>query len=581
MARMIPSVISPEVKSNAEKRIFKWFQEAPGTDDWVVLHSLGLAQHDTLLYGEIDFLVLAPRLGIFAMEVKGGRVKRVEGKWQFINRYGHIDEKKRGPFDQAKEGIHSLISALETKVDFEHRHIPKTMYSYGVMFPDIEYSSVGVEEAEWQVFDCNDKEDVVGFVKRLSKNSIIRWEETYGPYDKDKIVNADDVNYLAKLLRGDFDKAVAMSAKIRYAEQELIELTNRQYACIDQLEDNKRGVVRGPAGTGKTLIAVEEAKRMAVDGRRVALLCYNASLGKWFQSYFDTAPQEMKPEYVGTLHGLLMKVVEHAGKKITVPTDEAAKEEFYSTVLPNIAEEVLLSVPYEFDEIIIDEAQDLLNDKYLDLLDLLIVKGLERGKWKFFGDFSRQAIYSDGEDEESLLERLEDRTSFIKFKLVENCRNTKQICEDIQTITGFKAPSDLWSKVDGIPVEHEICDGDEAAVIKLEEIIDKLITKGIEKEKITILSPKRRQNSIVDRLDKFKVTEYSFSATKEITFSTIHSFKGLENTVIIITDIDTYSCDQLMYVGLSRARSALYLIENKNAHKEYNELLTRRLLNGR
>ena len=72
MAIMIPSVISPEVKSSAERKIFEWFQNAPGTDKWIVLHSLGITTHNKVIYGETDFLVLAPQLGIFALEVKGG-----------------------------------------------------------------------------------------------------------------------------------------------------------------------------------------------------------------------------------------------------------------------------------------------------------------------------------------------------------------------------------------------------------------------------------------------------------------------------------------------------------------------------
>lgn len=85
MARMIPSVISPSTKSAAERRIFKWFKEAEGTEDWVVFHSLGIAQHQTLIQGEVDFLVVAPKYGIFALEVKGGRVKRQDGMWYFTN----------------------------------------------------------------------------------------------------------------------------------------------------------------------------------------------------------------------------------------------------------------------------------------------------------------------------------------------------------------------------------------------------------------------------------------------------------------------------------------------------------------
>lgn len=46
MAIMIPSVISPEVKSSAERKIFEWFQNALGTDKWIVLHSLGITKQN-------------------------------------------------------------------------------------------------------------------------------------------------------------------------------------------------------------------------------------------------------------------------------------------------------------------------------------------------------------------------------------------------------------------------------------------------------------------------------------------------------------------------------------------------------
>ena len=88
MARMIPSVISPEIKSNAERKIFEWFRDDPETEGWVVLHSLGIANHRTVLYGELDFFVIAPKLGVFALEVKGGRVSCNEGIWSFTNKYG-------------------------------------------------------------------------------------------------------------------------------------------------------------------------------------------------------------------------------------------------------------------------------------------------------------------------------------------------------------------------------------------------------------------------------------------------------------------------------------------------------------
>ena len=88
MTRMIPSTIHPNVKSMAEKKLFAIFRDAPDSRDWQCLHSLGLARHESKRRGEIDFLLLTSK-GIFVLEVKGGRITRHEGLWQFTDRYGN------------------------------------------------------------------------------------------------------------------------------------------------------------------------------------------------------------------------------------------------------------------------------------------------------------------------------------------------------------------------------------------------------------------------------------------------------------------------------------------------------------
>ena len=52
----------------------------------------------------------------------------------------------------------------------------------------------------------------------------------------------------------------------------------------------------------------------------------------------------------------------------------------------------------------------------------------------------------------------------------------------------------------------------------------------------------------------------------------------MENTVIIVTDVEDYSSDKLMYVGLSRATSGLYVLESERAKQEYDALMLRRLI---
>lgn len=581
MAKMIPSVISPEIKSVAERRIFEWFRDDPTTEDWIVLHSLGISNHNKVLHGETDFFVLVPYKGLFALEVKGGRVRRNDGIWSFTNKYGNVSTKERGPFDQAWDGIFSIIGDIKSKLDGNHRYLKTVFFGIGVMFPDVEYGTVGCDESQWQVFDCNDGKNVGEYINRLFIGSSQRWEELYGyKVPVERLPSEDDIRYIAALLRGDFDKAVAMSVQIRYSEEELIRLTNEQYRCIDQLDDNKRCLIQGGAGTGKTLIAVEEAKKAAASGQKVALFCYNKNLGDWFEKYFEDAPSNLKPKYAGTFHRFMIRMIKRNGMRLNFPEEEYGQESFYTDDIPLYARQALIELREKFDKIIVDEAQDLVTEKYLDVFDACLQGGLSRGRCTMLGDFSQQAIYSSSKTGEDLKNMLEDRTSFIRFKLTVNCRNTKAICEEITTVTGFEAPSEVWSKVDGMPVEYMTYSDDDEQKEKLTGIIASLLDNHISPKKISILSPVKRENSVVSAVDKYEIKDYKTYSNNKLSFCTIQAFKGLENSVVILTDIKSIADKKLMYIALSRARSGLYILESDEARNEYIKLQLRRLENG-
>jgi hypothetical protein len=579
MARMIPSVVSPEIKSSAERRIFEWFKNSKGSENWIVLHSLGIANHKKLVYGEIDFLVLAPGLGMFALEVKGGRISREEGMWLFTNRYGKTGRKARGPFEQAWDGIHSIARTLKKQVDSEHKHLGGVFFGVGVMFPNIEYHVNGVDEEPWQVFDINSGDRVVKFIEQLSANSITKYESVYNrKVTPDKLMSIDDAVYLAGLLRGDFDSAVAIGTQIRNSEREVVKYTSEQYLCIDQLEDNPRCLIRGGAGTGKTLIAIQEAIRAKANGQRVALLCYNNNLGRWLGSCFSDP--SLKPDYVGTLHSLLTEKLKQNGTGYSIPKDDKDKIRFYESTLPAIALEIMTDTYERYDVLIIDEAQDLITPIYLNVFDALVTGGLSRGRWRMFGDFSMQAIYSKSKTADTMAELLDSRTSYIKFKLTINCRNTKSICEEICTVTGYQPPSAVWTRVEGPPVNYVTYSDEHEGITKLQKILEDLIGSGIESGKITILSPVKRENSLTCGIRRLRIDNYTPGKKSSISFCTIQGFKGLENTIIVLADIDSFSNSQLMYVGLSRATTCLYVIESNDAANEYSSLQQRRYLNG-
>ena len=581
MSIMLPSVLSPAVKSSAERRIFDWFRDAPGTEDWIVLHSLGIAAHNKILYGETDFFAIVPGAGLFALEVKGGRVRRENGIWYFTDKYGKTDSKARGPFDQARDGVFSIVSAIKQRIDSEHDYLKRVFYGFGVMFPDIEYSATGIDEEQWQGFDSRNGRGVFEYIRRIASSAKEKWENLYGDSTSLVFPSVDDVRYLATILRGDFDLAVSVSAQIRDAEDALISLTKEQYRCLDQLDDNPRCLIQGAAGTGKTLLAVEAAKKTTATGRKTALICFNSNLADWMNWYFTQMPEEVRPAFVGSFHSFLSRTVKGNGS-LPFPKQASELQEYYEHSLPKAALKVLRSPGAEqFDCIIIDEAQDLITDLYLDIIDACLRKGISRGQWMMFGDFSMQAIYSKGLNAQAMVSLLEDRTSFIRFRLTMNCRNTKQICEEIQTITGFTPPSSVWTKTEGPPVFFITWDNKDDEFIKLSGLLKDLSNMGLHKSEITILSPVKRENSVLDMMQGSEIKDYSVRNQSSISFCTMQAFKGLENTVIILTDIENFDDEKLMYVGLSRARSGLYILESEEAKNAYNTLLLRRVLHDR
>lgn len=581
MAIMIPASMSPDIKSNAEKHIFEWFQAAPGTEEWIVLHSLGITDHQRVIHGEIDFLALVPGKGMFALEVKGGRVERKLGKWRFINKYGNYDEKVRGPFDQAWEGIYSIRALIASRLDENHRHLKNIIFGIGVMFPDIEYASVGVDEAQWQVFDMNDGKDIKGFIERIAQGAITTRLRLGYSINAEMFPTKADIDYIAQLLRGDFDIEVPVRIKQKYTEESLQALTNEQAQCIEQLADNPRALVRGTAGTGKTMLAIEATKRAIANGEKVALFCYNRVLGKWLQNYFSVYPIDQQPLYVGSFHAYMMRLTAAKGMYVQVPND-GDEASFFTNELPQKAIKVLQEMPVYYDRLIVDEAQDLIIESYLNVMDHSLREGLQKGKWMFFGDFSMQAIYSKGMAEHDFMEILQKRASYALFRLTKNCRNTRKICLDIENIIGIKENAAFEDAIDTPAVDHIVYESMEDQKSKLVLLITDLLNKNVRRSDIVILSPRILTESVVGRLEGIIIQKYSIEATGQIRFSTIHSFKGLESSTIIMTDIESYDDDKLIYVGLSRARFDLHILESRKACEERAQLFfTRRINNGR
>ena len=71
MANLIPNLLTDSSKAPpGERELFEVFRRSEGTDDWNVLHSYRLARHKSKVEGEIDFVLVIPKIGIVCIEVK-------------------------------------------------------------------------------------------------------------------------------------------------------------------------------------------------------------------------------------------------------------------------------------------------------------------------------------------------------------------------------------------------------------------------------------------------------------------------------------------------------------------------------
>lgn len=561
---MIPNYITEDVKSNAEKKVFKMFEEAPGTDSWIVLHSLSLPRHEKLIIGEIDFLVIAPNLGIYALEVKGGRISTSDGIWTFTNRFGESNTKSRSPFKQASDGMFSVIKYLEENLSFEYRNL---LFGYGVIFPDIDFDDTDIEFERWSYCNKGDLENGIDeFIRKLSKHTTKKWNEKYGNFSSEKYPSIKQTKIISGALRKEFDRPILSSSIYNEVEKSLINLTNEQYRVLDATEDNARILCRGQAGTGKTLLAVKEAIRSASTGKKVALLCYNKNLALNYDSFPELHNNE-NIRFVGTIHKYMLNLIGDKADSLDMDDPET-----YSVEIPLLCADSI-GEDDQIDKLIIDEGQDIISESYLLFYDAILRKGFARGNWAIFGDFENQKLYETAGAYDSINLISENASGFVNLKLQTNCRNTKKIGKGFEIMAGVPVEKYLSKSVDGPDIEYYA--GIESDIItKISYIIDELISEKVPPRNITILSPSIYSKSCINspEMQRFNIEQYS-PKSESITFSTIHSFKGLDNQVILLVDVNDYASKTITYVGYSRARVKLYIFESHQARKQRERII--------
>lgn len=580
MARMIPPVCAADT-TQGEKRVFGLFQNDPDTKDWVVFHSYGISRHATKRAAEIDMVVLVPELGILCIEIKGSTVSRRNGIWD----YGYKTSSE-GPFRQASSAMHALKKSIARQNPF----CRDILFWSCVIFTSQTFQENSPEWHSWQSIDGQDlsRNPISRIVKVIlnkahnlssSLQGASRWYD-----EKTSRPTAEQIDGLIRVMRGDFEAISNPRDMLRQTEQIIEKLTEEQFSILDSLEENERIRVTGLAGTGKTMLAIEAARRASMSGSSVLFVCFNKLLSEWIAAEVSVFEEDLKGGIlVRNLHGLMRSIVGNE-------TDVGSGNEYWRKELP---EQALLNLwssesPLKYDVLIVDEAQDILFDEYLDVLNEILVGGLAGGKWLIFGDFENQTIYKGNSEltPEGMVHNLNQRSPHhVKHKLYVNCRNAERIATTLTIVCGLH-PGYIRTiqDIEGAEVVPKFWKDDAEQQEMLFTMLQRLrLEYKFKNQEIVVLSTRNDVQSCAAKLSERGDIDLrplrSKSTTQDVSYASIHSFKGLEAMTVIVTDIMNLGDEQrsLLYVAMSRARVRLILLMHKNCHAEYKDLLLKNL----
>ena len=545
MAKMIPSRLAPETPAS-ERRVYQRFQsELPGT--WTVIHSQRflLPVNGRIRDGELDFLVLDPSRGAVGLEVKGGRVARTSEGWFSVDRRNEPHPIK-DPAKQARNAIYALARYWEDAPNFGGKGF-QCAYCWAVVFPDMEcLGDLGPDLPRDVIMDRADVLDAQSGADRLFRQLPSRRTPP----------SAKGVKALVATLMERRPPASSLAIQFKEENEQLLRLTEEQMILLDSLAAHNRTAIEGAAGTGKTVLAMEKARRLAIAGQRVLLLCFNGPLARDLRQRADGFD-------VDAFHGFFYRLAQRAGLE-KWERDFASAEErrhFFDSVAPMKLMEALEKLPDErYDAIVVDEAQDFRPD-WWDCLDDALREGRQGTLYAFYDP--NQDIYGGGPPE-----ALDVRP----HRLVLNCRNTSRIAEYAAGLVG--AESTVRPNTPrGEPVLEISCRNDAEVVQAVSDQLQRLVRRQVDPDAITIVSTRTLRNSPFaddQRAGRFKLTGLDGQSEKvrgpakprQVVYETLHRFKGLESDVVILLDLsgDRHITPNHRYVAASRARNLLIVI---------------------
>lgn len=524
---------SPTFTTTSEQLVFEALRDALGPDD-VVLTNLRLT--DARKDHEADLVVLLPDHGLVVLEVKGGPVWLEDGRWM-VRRSGR--PARVHPVDQARDAKYSLREYVERDPRWRDTSRSRVAWSHGVVTPHQWFGDEDQPDLpRWMLHAEQDLPDIAQRVRRAARDT------RHGQ----RVPDLDDVELVAEILTGRRTTSYDVNAEAAELEDRADRLTQEQAMVLGVTRLLHRIEVRGGAGSGKTVLALAQARdlqrgRADRKPQRVALLCYSIGLAEYFKRETASWPHRQRPSFVGTF--------EELGRLWGVEGGDRQDSDFWENRLPATMSDLAQGLPdgQRFDAVIVDEAQDFAESWWHPLLSAL--RDEEGGLFvysdenqRIFGRFGRPPV------------------ALVPLVLDHNLRNTRQIHQVFDPL----APSRMRSVGGDGPSVRFVAATVADAVGAADDEVDRLLDDGWRPEHVMLLTTGPRhpvQKERTGPADDQRAYWQTYWEDDDVFYGHVLGCKGMERRAVVLcvnqADAGERSRERL-YVGLSRATHTLVVV---------------------
>ncbi len=539
----LPEAVRDKPGRRAEVLLYQQLSRLP--DDFHVFYSVkwqAESRRGIQRDGEADFVIAHAERPLLVLEVKGGRVEYhgFADQWVSVDAHGRPRPGSVDPFDQARESCHALRRILAGQRDW--RHDPLSCI-YAVALTDVTLppnTPLPPAANRGILLDAPALDDMAAAL-----------DGVYDHWRRDDPIGYLGADRLA-VVRDLLDGWVTLPAGLSHAAlcDRLVELTAEQTRTLDLLRRHRRVLIGGCAGSGKTVLALEKARRLAGEGRSVLLTCFNKLLGAHLRA--AAAPGVTATHF----HGLCAELAAEAG--VPCEPEGTANQRFFDETLPHALIDAARRLDRRFDAIILDEAQDFKEAHWQALAELL--RDPEQGVVYVFYDANQDLFTPDDHGLASAFRLLVDDEP---YDLSGNCRTTLAIHRVAMAFQPGPLPD--CRGPEGPPVTIAEYGGRrEMARLARRTLGQWLGEDGLGAEEVVILtghSPAGDSPFVPGtRLGDVTLTLDDPPGPGCVTVSTVQRFKGLERRAVILTDLDGEARPDLssvLYVGSSRAQERL------------------------